>query len=120
MATTRAASRACRTALLHHNLRLFGHLEAVVAGPVERPRAALGRDRVEGEERIGGDRREQLRREDLLAVILARERRDDVARNVTPVGAVAKAALHHVADQRLDPDDLAAFGALRKIDQRAT
>ena len=51
---------------------LLGRGEAVVAGPVERDRAALGRDRVERDERIGGDRRIELGAEDLLAVVGAR------------------------------------------------
>ena len=58
--------------------------EAVIAGPIEFQRAALGRDREERDERVGGDRRIELGAENLLAVIGADEIRDDVARDDWP------------------------------------
>src|SRR6266567_7756565 len=102
---------------LHHNLCLLGHFEAIVADPAERERAAVGGDRIENHERVRGDRRKELRLEDRLAVVRALERRDDVARDRPAVGAGAKAGLHHVRDQRLDLDHVAAFGLLRHIDE---
>ena len=63
------------------DLGRLGRREAVVAGPGERDGAALGRDRGERDERIGGDRGIELGAEDLLAVIGADEVGDDVARD---------------------------------------
>src|SRR5947208_14761622 len=51
---------------LHHNLRLFGHREPVVAFPGERKRAACRGGGEESHERVGGDRREEQRGEDLF------------------------------------------------------
>src|ERR1043165_8467375 len=105
--------------LRHRNLDLFGDRKPVVAFPGEAERPALGRRGEEGHERVGGDRREQRGREDLLAVILAGKRRDDVARDHPAVGAVAEAGLHHLRDQRLDLDHLAAPRLLRHVDEGA-
>src|ERR1700719_1652409 len=55
----------------HRDLRRCGFVEAVVAGPLERDRAAFGRRRVEGDERIGGDRRVEVGAENFLAVVAA-------------------------------------------------
>src|SRR5215831_12693054 len=59
--------------------RSFDVRLAVVVRPRQGDHAALGRNREEGEERIGGDRREQVGAEHLLAVIGADESVDDIA-----------------------------------------
>src|SRR5688572_13913112 len=107
-ATTPATAQIVRT-LLDNDLRGLRDREAVVAGPLERQRAALRRDRREGDERIRGDRRMQLRAEDLDTVVGAHEEPDDVARDRRAELGAAVTRLHRVRDQRLDLDHLAAL-----------
>ena len=92
--------------------------ETLVAGPFEIELAALGRDREEGDERVGGDspgtgRRGKSRRRCSGRLKL----RDDVARDHLAVGGMAVAGLHDMRHQRLDLDDLAALGRRRNVDQ---
>src|SRR5262249_40072823 len=75
--------------------------------------------RVEAHERIGGDRREEIGAEDLLAVVAGDEARDDVAWDRLADVVVTEAGLHDVRDQRLDLDHLAAFCLLRHVDEGA-
>src|SRR5690348_7030894 len=100
-------------------MRGLALLETAVAGPLEHDGSALLRDREEGDERIRGNRRGEGRAEDLGAVIGAEQFGDDVARDHLALIGAAEARLHDVRDQRLDLDDLAAFGGLRYVDQRA-
>src|SRR5439155_1674588 len=93
--------------------------EAAVTGPLERERAALGGDRRERDERVRGDRRMELRAEDLRAVVGAHECSDDVARDGAAELSAAIAGLHRVRDQGLDLDDLAALGPRRHVDEGA-
>src|SRR5262249_14776323 len=95
----------------------LGRGEAVVAGPFEAQRAAFGGNGGKGQERIGGNRREQLGAEDFLSVIFADEVGDDVAWHRLACIVGAKAGLHVVRDQRFDLDDFAAFGLRRRIDE---
>src|ERR1700730_12047939 len=113
------ASLAMTLISFHRDLRRCGFVEAVVAGPLERDRAAFGRHRVEGDERIGGDRRVKVGAENLLAVVAAGELRDDVARDRLAHVVVTVAGLHDVRDQRLDLDGLPALGLGRHIDEGA-
>src|SRR5882724_9534488 len=93
--------------------------EAVVAGPPEREAAALGCHGMEGDEWIGGDGLVERGLEDLLAVVGADERGDDVARDWSADVVVAETGLHDVRDQRLDLDDLAALCLWRNVDEGA-
>src|SRR3974390_1396383 len=90
--------------------------EAVVPGPAEFQLAALRGDGGELDERIGGDRGMEIGAEYLLAVVAADEVADDVARNARTRFGVAEARLHHVADQRLDLDDLALVRSRGTVD----
>src|SRR3981081_4299180 len=103
----------------HRDLRRCGFVEAVVAVPLERDRAAFGRHRVEGDEGVGGDRRVEVGAENFLAVVAAGELGDDVARDRLAHVVVAVAGLHDVRDQRLDLDGLPALGLGRHIDEGA-
>src|SRR5262245_27267622 len=114
-----ASTRAPLAPSLDNDVRRLGHREAVVARPGELELAALGRHREERQERVRGDRREQVGAEDLLAVIGADELADDVARNRLAHVVVAIAGLHLVLDQRLDDDDLAFLGLRRNVDECA-
>src|SRR5690606_22072419 len=73
----------------------------------------------EGDEGIGGNRGEELRREHLLTVVAADEAGDDVARDRRAGGARAVAGLHGVGDHRLDLNDLAGPGGLGHIHHAA-
>src|SRR5262245_4558541 len=98
----------------------LGLRETVVAGPLELDRAARGRDCEERDERIGGDRREQIGAEYFQSVIGAHELGDDVARDRLADIVVPVAGLHLVRDQRLDRDDLALLGLGRNVDEGAS
>src|SRR5262245_34963203 len=108
-----------RTALFDGDGRGFRRRKPVVPAPFELELAALGRDRRERQEGVGGDRREQLGAENLLSVIGADEQIDDVARQHIAGAVGAVAGLHHMGDQRLDLDDVAALGLGRNVDERA-
>src|SRR6185436_7942734 len=101
------------------DLRRLRHRVAVVAGPLEFQRAALGGHGGEGDERIGGHGRIQIGAEDFDAVVAAGEARDDVARHELAALGAAEAALHHVPGERADFDDLAALRACRHVDDDA-
>src|SRR5438552_6634378 len=121
MANTAAMTTARRMMRsFHGDLDLLGCGVAVVAGPPEFDGAALGGDRVEGDERVGGNRWMQLGAENLLAVVGGDEVRDDVARDDGPHVGIAEPRLHRMRDQRLDSDDFAALGPGGDLDECAS
>src|ERR1035441_2668504 len=92
---------------------------------VAKPEVAAGLSGVTlstfGEElhvRVGGDRRIKIGAEYRLAVELARELVDDLARDRLPVLILALTRLHNVRHQRLDLDEIAFLGFLRKLQPR--
>src|SRR6202521_4964955 len=92
---------------------------AVIVGPFEFQRPALGRHREESDERVRGDRLMQVGAEDFRAVIGAHEQVDDVARDGGAGFVAPVSGLHDVRDQRLDLDDLTALGLGRHVDEGA-
>src|SRR5260221_4224385 len=92
---------------------------AVVAGPLELERAALGGHGGESDERVGCHGRVQLRAEDFDAVVGADEARDDVARDQHAALGAAEAVLHHMTGERADLDHLAALRRVRDVDDDA-
>src|SRR6266446_9611282 len=121
MPTPRARAGARRRrldALLDGDAGGFRHRDAVVTRPLEGEGAALDGDGGERDERVRGDGRMQIGAEDLGAVVGGDEAPDDVARDRDPELGAAIAGLHHVRDQGLDLDDLAALGPGRHVDQR--
>src|SRR5207244_8441251 len=80
-------------------------------------RAADGGNRDKYLDRIGGNIREHHGADDFLSVTYADEFGDDVAVHRLARIVGAKTGLHIVRDQRLDLDDVAAFGLRRRIDE---
>src|SRR6266849_879576 len=104
---------------LHRDLgRRRLHLPIVV-GPAELQRPALRRHREEGDERVRRDRLMQVGAEDLCAVVGAHEQIDDITRNCDAGFVAPIPGFHHMRDQRLDLDDLAALGLGRNVDEGA-
>jgi hypothetical protein len=90
---------------------------AVIRGPIEGDHPALRREREEGDERVRGNRREQIRAEHLHAVIRAGEPVDDIARNRVAYLVATVARLHRMRHQGLDLDDLTALGLGRHVEE---
>src|SRR5205823_8372191 len=91
--------------------------KSVVAAPFEADGPALVRGREKSEKRVGRNRGMKLGAEDLLSVILADEIGDDVARENFAHVVDAKTRFHLVLDERLNLDDLPAFGLGRDVDK---
>src|ERR1700722_14201398 len=103
----RVASRAHRS--FDRDPRRRGLNLAVVVGPLELQRPALGRHREEGDERVRRDGLMQVGAEDFGAVVRAHEQIDDVARDRDATFVAPISGFHDMRDQRLDLDDLAAL-----------
>src|ERR1700685_4002521 len=86
-----------------HRLRLY---YAVGAGEGHRERAALLRRHRERQERIGGDRGEQVGAQHVLAILGADEAIDDVAWNWLAHVVVPLTTLHRMRDQQLHVERL--------------
>src|SRR5262249_55925663 len=103
----------------HGDLCRRGLYLPVVVGPAELHRAALRRHREKSDERVCRNGLVQVGAEDLGAVVGAHEQVDDIARNWGSGFAAPISGFHHVRDQRLDLDDLTAFGLGRNVDEGA-
>src|SRR6266849_1027277 len=103
----------------HRDLRRRRLNLPIVVGPAELQRPALRRHREEGDERVRRDGLMQIGAEDLRAVVGAHEQIDDIARNCDAGFVAPISGFHHMRDQRLDLDGLAALGLWRNVDEGA-
>src|SRR5437867_1129025 len=94
------------------------HGVAVVADPLERERACLGRGGGKGDQGIRGHRGMQIDAIDLDAVVATGKPPDDVARDQLAQLRAAETGLHCVRGERLDLDDLAALRLRGNVDDR--
>src|SRR5882672_5007337 len=96
----------------------LGHGVAVVADPLERERACLGRRGGKSDQGIRGHRGMEIDAIDLDAVVGAGEPPDDIARNHLAQLRAAETGLHCVRGECLDLDDLAALRLRGQGDDR--
>src|ERR1700722_3104820 len=100
----------------HLDLAVFRRHGAVVVEPGEAEGAAFGHPRRELDVGVGRDRRLEVDAEHELVVERGGELVDDLARDELAALVLAKAGLHDVGDQRPDLDHLALLRALGQLD----